>query len=68
MPPRLRVSVAGRRLDLDDLGAELRQDHAAGRAHHMWVISITRTPDNGSSCVLTWRLPGVPWISLFRAN
>ena len=26
--------VADRRLDLDDLGAELRQDHAAGRAHH----------------------------------
>ena len=26
--------VAGGRLDLDDLGAELRQDHAAGRPHH----------------------------------
>ena len=26
--------VAGRRLDLDHLGAELRQDHAAGRTHH----------------------------------
>ena len=26
--------VAGRRLDLDDLGAQLRQNHAAGRAHH----------------------------------
>src|SRR5262249_7174498 len=26
--------VAGRRFDLDHLGAELRQDHAAGRPHH----------------------------------
>ena len=26
--------VALRRLDLDHLGAELREDHAAGRAHH----------------------------------
>ena len=26
--------VAAGRLDLDDLGAQLRQDHAAGRAHH----------------------------------
>ncbi len=26
--------VARRRLDLDDLGAELRQDHATGRSHH----------------------------------
>jgi hypothetical protein len=26
--------VAHRRLDLDDLGAQLRQDHAAARTHH----------------------------------
>ena len=26
--------VAARRLDLDDLGAEVGEDHAAGRAHH----------------------------------
>jgi hypothetical protein len=26
--------VASRRLDLDDLGAEVGQDHPAGRAHH----------------------------------
>ena len=26
--------VAARRLDLDDLGAEVGQDHSAGRAHH----------------------------------
>jgi len=26
--------VAHRRLDLDHLGAQLREDHAAGRAHH----------------------------------
>ena len=57
--------VAGGRLDLDHLGAELRQDHAAGRTHHHVghlddPHALKRQSRPGHSCL--------PYASIFAAQ
>ena len=52
--------VARGRLDLDHLGAELREDHAAGRTHHHMShlddpYALQRQSGSGHSCLLHFR-------------